>query len=109
VALRLYARRFLQAIGTSSSAPNAAVSPESLPAARSEGAEGLCLGPGTFTAGEVLNVLNHKNEYNVQTTMVFLARTGRTSRPARGLPIAPAIGLSIGFSLGFRLWALGFG
>jgi len=51
---------------------------------------------GVFTlSGEVLNVLNRKNEYNVESTLLSLARTGQfTSGLRTGFPVAPSIGLS---------------
>jgi hypothetical protein len=54
---------------------------------------------GVFTlSGEVLNVLNRKNEYNVESTLLSLARTGQfTSGLRTGFPVAPSIGLSVQF------------
>jgi hypothetical protein len=54
---------------------------------------------GVFTlAGEVLNVLNRKNEYNVESTLLSLARTGQFKSGLRtGFPVAPSIGLSVQF------------
>jgi hypothetical protein len=54
---------------------------------------------GVFTlSGEVLNVLNRKNEYNVESTLLTLARTGQfISGLRRGFPVAPSIGLSVQF------------
>jgi hypothetical protein len=54
---------------------------------------------GVFTlSGEVLNVLNRKNEYNVESTLFSLARTGQFSSGLRtGFPVAPSIGLSVQF------------
>jgi hypothetical protein len=56
-------------------------------------------GWGVFTlSGEVLNVLNRKNEYNVESTLVSLARTGEFKSGLRkGFPVAPSIGLSVQF------------
>jgi hypothetical protein len=54
---------------------------------------------GVFTlSGEVLNVLNRRNEYNVESTLLSLARTGQfTSGLRKGFPVAPSIGLSVQF------------
>ena len=54
---------------------------------------------GVFTlSGEVLNVLNRKNEYNVETTILSLAQTGRfISGLRRGFGVVPSIGLSVQF------------
>src|SRR5215510_14313298 len=54
---------------------------------------------GVFTlSGEVLNVLNRKNEYNVESTLLTVARTGQySSGLRRGFPVAPSIGLSVQF------------
>jgi hypothetical protein len=56
-------------------------------------------GRGAFTmSGEVLNVLNRKNEYNVESTLFTVARTGQYSSGLRkGFPLAPSIGLSVQF------------
>jgi hypothetical protein len=56
-------------------------------------------GARTFTlSGEVLNVLNAKNEYNVTSTLFAVATTGRyTSGQRRSFGVLPAIGLSIQF------------
>jgi hypothetical protein len=46
----------------------------------------------------VLNVLNRKNEYNVESTLLSLARTGQFKSGLRtGFPVAPSIGLSVQF------------
>jgi hypothetical protein len=46
----------------------------------------------------VLNVLNRKNEYNVESTLLSLARTGQFASGLRtGFPVAPSIGLSVQF------------
>jgi hypothetical protein len=54
---------------------------------------------GVFTlSGEVLNVLDRKNEYNVESTLLTVARTGQySSGLRRGFPVAPSIGLSVQF------------
>ena len=54
---------------------------------------------GVFTlSGEVLNVLNRKNEYNVESTLLTVARTGQyLSGLRKGFPVAPSIGLSVQF------------
>jgi hypothetical protein len=54
---------------------------------------------GVFTlSGEVLNVLNRKNEYIVESTLFTVARTGQYSSGLRkGFPVAPSIGLSVQF------------
>lgn len=54
---------------------------------------------GVFTlSGEVLNVLNRKNEYHVESTILSVAQTGRyASGLRRGFPVAPSIGLSVQF------------
>ena len=54
---------------------------------------------GVFTlSGEVLNVLNRKNEYNVETTILSLAQTGRyVSGLRRGFGVVPSLGLSVQF------------
>ena len=54
---------------------------------------------GVFTlSGEVLNVLNRKNEYNVESTLLTVARTGQyTSGLRKGFPVAPSVGLSVQF------------
>jgi hypothetical protein len=54
---------------------------------------------GVFTLSrEVLNVLDRKNEYNVESTLLSLARTGQfTSGLRTGFPVAPSIGLSVQF------------
>lgn len=56
-------------------------------------------GPRTFTlSAQVLNVLNRRNEYNVTSTIVSGAATGRfVSGLRESFPIAPAVGLSIRF------------
>jgi TonB dependent receptor-like, beta-barrel/Carboxypeptidase regulatory-like domain len=56
-------------------------------------------GWGAFTvSGEVLNVLNRKNEYNVESTILSLARTGRyVSGLRRGFGVVPSLGLSVQF------------
>jgi hypothetical protein len=49
-------------------------------------------------SGQVLNVLNRRNEYNVTSTILSLAETGRfVSGLRESFPIAPAVGLSIRF------------
>jgi hypothetical protein len=49
-------------------------------------------------SGEALNVLNRKNEYNVESTPLSLARTGKFKSGLRtGFPAAPSIGLSVQF------------
>ena len=46
----------------------------------------------------VRNVLNRKNEYNVESTLLLLARTGQfTSGLRTGFRVAPSIGLSVQF------------
>jgi hypothetical protein len=46
----------------------------------------------------MLNVLNRKNEYNVESTLLTIARTGQYSSGLRkGFPAAPSIGLSVQF------------
>jgi TonB dependent receptor-like, beta-barrel/Carboxypeptidase regulatory-like domain len=54
---------------------------------------------GMFTvSGEVLNVLNRKNEYTVESTIVSLARTGvYASGLRRGFGVVPSLGLSVQF------------
>jgi hypothetical protein len=54
---------------------------------------------GVFTlSGEVINVLNRKNEYNVASTILSLAQTGRfVSGLRRGFGLVPSIGLSVQF------------
>ncbi len=54
---------------------------------------------GVFTlSGEVLNVLNRMNEYNVETTILSLAQTGQyASGLRRGFGVTPSIGLSVQF------------
>ena len=54
---------------------------------------------GVFTlSGEVLNVLNRHNEYNVESTILSVAQSGRyASGLRRGFPVAPSIGLSVQF------------
>ena len=54
---------------------------------------------GVFTlSGEVLNVLNRKNEYNVESTILSLAQTGRyLSGLRRGFGVVPSLGLSVQF------------
>jgi hypothetical protein len=54
---------------------------------------------GVFTlSGEVLNVLNRTNEYNVESTILSLAQTGRfVSGLRRGFGVVPSIGLSVQF------------
>ncbi|HXD75383.1 MAG TPA: TonB-dependent receptor, partial [Vicinamibacterales bacterium] len=61
--------------------------------------KGFLFGWGVFTlSGEVLNVLNRKNEYNVESTLLTVARTGQYSSGLRkGFPVAPSIGLSVQF------------
>jgi outer membrane cobalamin receptor len=56
-------------------------------------------GRSTFTlAAQVLNVLNRRNEYNVTSTILSLAETGRfVSGLRESFRIAPAVGLSIRF------------
>ena len=56
-------------------------------------------GRSTFTlSGEVLNVLNRQNEYNVTSTLLSVAETGRyVSGLREGFGVVPAIGLSIRF------------
>jgi outer membrane receptor for ferrienterochelin and colicin len=56
-------------------------------------------GWGVFTlSGEVLNVINRKNEYNVESTLLTVARTGQyVSGLRKGFPVAPSIGLSVQF------------
>jgi len=56
-------------------------------------------GRRTFTlSAQVLNVLNRRNEYNVTSTILSLAETGRfVSGLRQSFPIAPAVGLSIRF------------
>ena len=56
-------------------------------------------GWGVFTlSGEVLNVLNRDNEYNVESTLLTVARTGQyISGLRKGFPVAPSIGLSVQF------------
>jgi hypothetical protein len=49
-------------------------------------------------SGEVINVLNRKNEYNVESTILSLAQTGRfVSGLRRGFPVVPSISLSVQF------------
>jgi hypothetical protein len=49
-------------------------------------------------SGEVLNVLNRKNEYNVTSTLLSLAETGRySSGQRRSFGVVPALGLSFQF------------
>ena len=54
---------------------------------------------GVFTlSGEVLNVLNRHNEYNVESTIWSVAQSGRYAAGLRrGFPVAPSIGLSVQF------------
>lgn len=54
---------------------------------------------GVFTlSGEVINVLNRKNEYNVESTILSLAQTGQfISGLRRGFPVVPSISLSVQF------------
>jgi hypothetical protein len=54
---------------------------------------------GAFTlSGEVINVLNRKNEYNVESTVLALAQTGRfVGGLRRGFGVVPSIGLSVQF------------
>ena len=54
---------------------------------------------GVFTlSAEVLNVLNRKNEYNVESTILSLAQTGRfASGLRRGFGVVPSLGLSVQF------------
>jgi hypothetical protein len=54
---------------------------------------------GVFTvSGEVLNVLNRKNEYNAESTILSLAQTGRySSGLRRGFGVLPSLGLSVQF------------
>jgi hypothetical protein len=56
-------------------------------------------GRPTFTlSGEVLNVFNRQNEYNVTSTLLSIAETGRyVSGLRESFRVAPAIGLSIRF------------
>jgi carboxypeptidase-like protein len=56
-------------------------------------------GRRTFTlSAEVLNVLNRKNEYNVHSTILSLAETGRYISGLReSFRVVPAVGLSIRF------------
>jgi hypothetical protein len=56
-------------------------------------------GWSVFTlSGEVLNVLNRTNEYNVESTLLTVAQTGQyTSGLRKGFPVAPSIGLSVQF------------
>ena len=56
-------------------------------------------GRRTFTvSAQILNVLNRKNEYNVTSTILSLAETGRfVSGLRESFRIAPAVGLSIRF------------
>lgn len=56
-------------------------------------------GWGVFTlSGEVLNVLNRSNQYNVESTLLTVARTGQyLSGLRKGFPAAPSIGLSVQF------------
>lgn len=56
-------------------------------------------GRRTFTlSAQVLNVLNRRNEYNVTSTILSLAETGRfVSGLRESFRIAPAVGLSIRF------------
>lgn len=49
-------------------------------------------------SGQVLNVLNRRNEYNVTSTILSLAETGRfVSGLRESFRIAPAVGLAIRF------------
>jgi len=49
-------------------------------------------------SGEVLNVLNRKNEYNAESTILSVAQTGRyVSGLRKGFPVAPSIGVSVQF------------
>src|SRR5262245_15205805 len=70
--------------------------PPAVRPARSSPPQSLHLRVGVFTlSGEVLNVLNRKNEYNVESTLLTVARTGQySSGLRRGFPVAPSIGLS---------------
>jgi hypothetical protein len=54
---------------------------------------------GVFTlSGEVLNVLNRKNEYQVESTILSIAQTGRYAGGLRrGFGVTPSIGLSVQF------------
>jgi hypothetical protein len=54
---------------------------------------------GVFTlSGEVLNVFNRKNEYNVESTILSLAQTGHyASGLRRGFGVVPSLGLSVQF------------
>ena len=56
-------------------------------------------GPRTFTlSGQVLNVLNRTNVYNVSSTISSVAVTGRyVSGLRKSFPVTPAVGLSIRF------------
>jgi len=46
----------------------------------------------------VLNVLDRKNEYNVESTILSLAQTGfYASGLRRGFGVVPSIGLSVQF------------
>jgi len=56
-------------------------------------------GRTTFTlSGEVLNVFNRQNEYNVTSTLLSVAQTGRyVSGLRESFRVVPAIGLSIRF------------
>src|SRR5262249_41532280 len=54
---------------------------------------------GVFTlSAEVLNVLDRKNEYNVESTLLSLAQTGSyASGLRRGFGVVPSIGLAVQF------------
>jgi outer membrane cobalamin receptor len=56
-------------------------------------------GSRTFTlSAEVLNVLNRKNEYNVTSTILSIAETGRyVSGLRQSFGVVPAVGLAIRF------------
>jgi hypothetical protein len=56
-------------------------------------------GRRTFTlSGEVLNVLNRRNEYNVSSTLLSLAETGRyVSGLRESFRATPAVGLAVRF------------
>jgi Carboxypeptidase regulatory-like domain len=49
-------------------------------------------------SGEVLNLLNRQNEYNVQSTLFRVAETGRfASGLRRSFPLLPSVGVAIEF------------
>jgi hypothetical protein len=56
-------------------------------------------GRSTFTlSGEVLNVFNRQNEYDVTSTLLSVAETGRyVSGLRESFGVTPAVGLSIRF------------